>query len=444
MIELVSGRNPYRKVLHLKTLKNLSALLLALLLAASFSATAFAEEIPDNPGDGIIEVISPGDTMQVNEGTVTDNQGTIFTNEYSGEVTTNNAGATIWDNEGTVTTNAGPDGEKEAGCIVHNQEFAEVTTNNGTVETNNGTVETNNGTVEVNALGATIETNNGTVETNKGIIGSIDYTESGNPIPLEGNNGTVTDNSGAIVVNTGTVETNNNIVLYNTGTIDTNDGNVWENYGGDVNNGSGKIWTNYFGVSVIDDDGLAEHTGAGFVDTGDWSSVITDALKDRYLVLDKGDDSGKLETPATVTVSAKDGNELEKPTVEGDDFDFTIDGNSSSWKITITRILSNIKIRITGKKPAPAPAPAAAVDLSFNAVKFTFDLDGGTLDGVTGKVIKWFVPGTTVKLPAAPDKDGCTFAGWETSVGGEKKVFEAGEEFTVTGAQSFIALWEVA
>ena len=38
-------------------------------------------------------------------------------------------------------------------------------------------------------------------------------------------------------------------------------------------------------------------------------------------------------------------------------------------------------------------------------------------------------------------KDGFTFVGWETTVKGEKQVFEAGEEFTVTSAQSFTALW---
>ena len=49
--------------------------------------------------------------------------------------------------------------------------------------------------------------------------------------------------------------------------------------------------------------------------------------------------------------------------------------------------------------------------------------------------------GQTIKLPDAPMKDGFTFVGWETTVKGEKQVFEAGEEFTVTSAQSFTALW---
>ena len=49
--------------------------------------------------------------------------------------------------------------------------------------------------------------------------------------------------------------------------------------------------------------------------------------------------------------------------------------------------------------------------------------------------------GQTIKLPDAPMKDGFTFVGWETTVKGEKQVFEVGEEFTVTSAQSFTALW---
>ncbi len=92
-------------------------------------------------------------------------------------------------------------------------------------------------------------------------------------------------------------------------------------------------------------------------------------------------------------------------------------------------------------KPDTKPQPVT-IEVVSSAVKFTFNLDGGKLDGETGKVIKWYVPGTTVKLPAAPTKDNSTFAGWETKINGEKKVLEAGEKFEVTGAQSFTALWD--
>ncbi len=85
---------------------------------------------------------------------------------------------------------------------------------------------------------------------------------------------------------------------------------------------------------------------------------------------------------------------------------------------------------------------APVIQVEYVSVKCTFDLDGGTLDGETGKVVKWYVPGATVKLPAAPAKDGFTFAGWQTKVGGEVKVFQAGDKFTVTAAQDFTALWE--
>ena len=65
-------------------------------------------------------------------------------------------------------------------------------------------------------------------------------------------------------------------------------------------------------------------------------------------------------------------------------------------------------------------------------------------DGETGKLTKWYFVGQTIKLPDAPMKDGFTFVGWETTVKGEKVVLQPGEEFTVTGAQSFTALWTEA
>ena len=36
------------------------------------------------------------------------------------------------------------------------------------------------------------------------------------------------------------------------------------------------------------------------------------------------------------------------------------------------------------------------------------------------------------------------FDGWETEIGDEKVTFEAEEEFTITGAQEFKALWKEA
>lgn len=95
-------------------------------------------------------------------------------------------------------------------------------------------------------------------------------------------------------------------------------------------------------------------------------------------------------------------------------------------------------------KPEPKPQPDPAITVSYADVKVTFDLDGGTLDGKTGTLTKWYFAGQTIKLPEAPTKEGFTFAGWETTVKGEKVVLQPGEEFTVTGAQSFTALWTEA
>ena len=95
-------------------------------------------------------------------------------------------------------------------------------------------------------------------------------------------------------------------------------------------------------------------------------------------------------------------------------------------------------------EPKPDPKPKSepvTVVVSYANAKFTFDLDGGTMDGETGKVTKWYFPGQTMELPEAPTKEGFSFAGWETVVKGEKVVLQPGDLFKVNGAQSFTALW---
>ena len=93
--------------------------------------------------------------------------------------------------------------------------------------------------------------------------------------------------------------------------------------------------------------------------------------------------------------------------------------------------------------PEPKPESVPIV-VEYASVQVTFNLDGGSLNGETGTLIKWFFPGQTIKLPDAPVKKGFSFAGWETTVKGEKVVFQPGVDFTVTDNQSFIALWKEA
>ena len=127
---------------------------------------------------------------------------------------------------------------------------------------------------------------------------------------------------------------------------------------------------------------------------------------------------------------------------EGTDVEIKKDGDAYYATIPVG---GGIYLNAVLDKPDTKPdkkTEAPVIQVEYVSVKCTFNLDGGTLDGETGKVVKWYVPGATVKLPAAPTKDGSTFAGWQTKVGDEVKVFQAGEKFTVTAAQDFTALWE--
>lgn len=65
----------------------------------------------------------------------------------------------------------------------------------------------------------------------------------------------------------------------------------------------------------------------------------------------------------------------------------------------------------------------------------TYDLDGGTLDGMTGTVTEKHPAGAVITLPA-PTKDGYTFDHWEGST------YYAGDKYTVTGDHTFKAVWK--
>ena len=66
----------------------------------------------------------------------------------------------------------------------------------------------------------------------------------------------------------------------------------------------------------------------------------------------------------------------------------------------------------------------------------TFDLNGGTLNGQTGKITMKGKYGDTINLPGAPTKEGYTFKCWKGSE------YAAGAEYTVDGPHDFTAEWE--
>ena len=66
----------------------------------------------------------------------------------------------------------------------------------------------------------------------------------------------------------------------------------------------------------------------------------------------------------------------------------------------------------------------------------TFDLAGGTLDGKTGTITVEANVGDTIKLPAAPTREGYTFKCWKGSE------YAAGADYKVEGDHAFTAEWE--
>ena len=144
--------------------KRFVSTLLALLLVCSLPVSAFAMD--NNPAGTTVTEIPTGDTMGINNGTVTTNNGTVEENGNTVE-TNNNC---IYGNEGTVTTNNGT-----------------VDYNPGTVETNNGTVNNNDGGVIINNTTGIV--NEGYARTNYGTIKLGDTTWYG---VLVDNDGTKT------------------------------------------------------------------------------------------------------------------------------------------------------------------------------------------------------------------------------------------------------------
>lgn len=143
---------------------------IGILLAMCFAAgllptTAMATEVTNNPAGNTVDAIAAGDVMNINEGTVTVNNGEI--NHNKGTVTTHSG--TMSFNYATITANSGDVIENRAGGVIADNEgdgfvsynSGEITVNNGKVYTNYGTIGENKGTVELNI--GTVASNSDTV-----------------------------------------------------------------------------------------------------------------------------------------------------------------------------------------------------------------------------------------------------------------------------------------
>ena len=83
-------------------------------------------------------------------------------------------------------------------------------------------------------------------------------------------------------------------------------------------------------------------------------------------------------------------------------------------------------VTVTISEKGPEPVDESTI---------TFDLNGGTLNGKTGKVAVKVNNGTVITLPE-PTRDGYTFDYWEGSK------YNAGDQYTVNGDHTFKAVWK--
>lgn len=137
----------------------------------------------------------------------------------------------------------------------------------------------------------------------------------------------------------------------------------------------------------------------------------------------------------TITFVNEDGTELQSgqvaygetpeytgktPTKEADaQYTYTFD----TWTPEITKAVKEATYTATYTK-------------TVNKYDLTFDLNGGTLNGQTGKITMTYEYGSKINLPDAPTKEGYKFLYWKGSQ------YEAGAEYTVDGPHDFTAVWE--
>ena len=65
----------------------------------------------------------------------------------------------------------------------------------------------------------------------------------------------------------------------------------------------------------------------------------------------------------------------------------------------------------------------------------TFDLNGGTLNGINGKIYETHQKGEVITIPGPPTRKGYTFRYWQGSV------YHPGDKYTVTGNHTLTAVW---
>ncbi|WP_022766338.1 hypothetical protein [Butyrivibrio sp. XPD2006] len=239
------------------TIKKLAAVSTAMMMAGTMiMATPLTVRAFDDPNP------AGSNLYQIPEGeTLTDNNGTVEINR--GTVTNNNDGGTIGYNYGEVTNN------NDGGIIGNNSNAGTVIDNKGTIEITDGTVSENNGDITRNSSGAHVTINNGTVgensagfiDTNNGTVTLNDGTltlneETGvvgrNVAQVKTNKGKVTENEGTVSNNFGTVEINDGTVTNNFGTVKNNNRTVVGNYDNATVENGNPAEVQYWSVTITD------------------------------------------------------------------------------------------------------------------------------------------------------------------------------------------------
>ena len=122
---------------------------------------------------------------------------------------------------------------------------------------------------------------------------------------------------------------------------------------------------------------------------------------------------------------------------KGTDFDETLTMSGRTYKYTDK--LGNTRITITNS------SSANVINLYYNMVyNYTFDLDGGNIDGDTSSINGTYtVDDASITMPATPEKEGYIFKGWVTvDAGGNKTPFTYIPGTTV-GDLTIKADWEL-
>ncbi|MBQ1484383.1 MAG: InlB B-repeat-containing protein [Eubacterium sp.] len=126
------------------------------------------------------------------------------------------------------------------------------------------------------------------------------------------------------------------------------------------------------------------------------------------------------------------GDEISRETVKDD----ALGHDWGEWTVT-----KEPKVGIPGEEQRVCKRDPSHIEtreiapLEAKQFTITYDLNGGTMDGKTGKVQVVVDEGTTITLPT-PTREGYTFDYWEGSR------YEAGAKYTVTGDHTFTAQWK--